>query len=517
MLAIIRGTSQFLVNWSNGVMLCAWVILLVTSAGAEESAPVSPAEFTRSPLLTNLFADDHVADEWEAEILQLQHRVAAADPPRKNYYVEPRSVGTRRETEPPRYVRELSESGLPLFKDVDGIDFNADYRVRYEYRDDDLRRSIAVTDNPFLLRTRTYVGIKEILDPLRFVMEFEDARRYNSHFPLDDRDANLMEFMQAYAELYFKDAIETDSPIRLQYGRMAMEYVDRRLIARNEWRNTTNNFQGFRAILGEQSNEWQLSLLALQPVKRLIYDPDVPNHNIWFYGAIADWRRWSDIVTFQPYYLFLDQRGTASQVPMEIHTLAVRGYGIVGDTGYDYDVDVAFQFGRYDDGPHRAFGFTSEIGYTFETDWKPRLSAFLGYASGDRNPYDNSDQRFNRLFGFGRPWSADDYFTWENLIAPKVRLDFVPHKKLKVDMGYGVFWLASATDSWSNAKRRDPTGQSGTFVGHELDVRFRWAANDRVDMTFGYAHFFSGPFVKNTGRGQDTDFFYVEMLSRLIK
>ncbi|MCX7677153.1 MAG: alginate export family protein, partial [Alteraurantiacibacter sp.] len=157
------------------------------------------------------------------------------------------------------------------------------------------------------------------------------------------------------------------------------------------------------------------------------------------------------------------------------------------------------------------------FGRTFDSGWKPRLSGVLGYASGDRDPTDDVQQRFDRLFGSSRPWSRNLYFTWQNVITPQARLEFQPHEKLRIDGDYSAFWLASPTDWWVAAHRRDPSGQSGTFVGQELDVRLRHALTRRLDLTLGYAHFIPGEFTKKTGRGDDTDFLYVEVTGRLIK
>lgn len=435
-----------------------------------------------------------------------------------DYYVRPPGYGTVGETEPPRYARTLSRTGIPALAELNWLDFGIDFRSRFEFRDDDYRRPRLTLDTPFLLRSRMYVAIHDIFDPFRFVVEFKDARWENSRFPDTDRDVDENDIIQAYAELNFKDALGPQRPLRLQAGRFAFDYLDRRLISRNPWRNTVNNFDGVRAIFGQQSNDWQLDVMAMQPVERRLRQPDRPDEEEWFYAVIGQWRRWSKIITLQPYYLVRDQdRKDATRPYREIHTLGLRGYGYVGETGLDYDFDVAFQVG--DDGPReqRAMAAAGELGYTFKHEWKPRLSGFIGYASGDRDPNDRTTQRFDRNFGFARPWSSNDYFVWENMIAPKVRLEMQPHKQIAFETGYHAYWLAGDSDSWSNAARRDRLGRSGDFVGHEMDVRLRWKVDPRVEIILGYAHFMPGGFTKNTGQADDSDFFYVETSVQLFE
>jgi hypothetical protein len=515
-LRLPHGAAFQRVLWHVGQVTFLGTILSILATAAVALPPVQQARpADEAPAGEPSIAGRPTPDSGQSA--EPASPVVGQQPERRNYYVAPRSVGTTRETEPPRYVRTLSETDWPRFQDTDWLDFGLDYRMRFEYRSDDLRRPASGVDLPFLLRTRSYVGVKEVWDPLRFAVELEDARRYNSQFPLDDRDANQHELIQMIAELYFEEGGGLDRPVRLQAGRMAFEYVDRRLIARNEWRNTTNTFQGLRLIAGQQEDDWQVDLLAVQPIDRRIFSPDVTSSGRWLYGAIGNWRRWSEWITLQPYYLFLDQKHSDRHTDRGIHTLALRGYGVVGETGYDYDVHAAFQVGH--DGPlaHRAFGTTAEVGYTFDHDWQPRVSAFFGYGSGDRDPDDDRSERFDRLFGFGRPWSASDYFVWQNLIAPKVRLDFQPHERFVGEVGYGTFWLASARDGWSNTRLRDATGDSGAFLGHELDIRLRIRATRRVDVTLGYVYFMPGQFTRNMGRPDDSDFFYVEVSPRLLK
>lgn len=433
-----------------------------------------------------------------------------------NYYVEPRSYRTVPETDPPRYVRNLSKTGIDAFKDINWLDVGLEHRTRYEYRENDFRRTPQEGhDEPVLLRTKAYLGMKELLDPFRFALEFQDSRSYNSNYTPDNRDVNEFELIQAYGELYFKDGLGLGRPLSVRGGRMALELVDRRLIASNEFRNTSNTFQGFRIKVGQRTNDWDFDLLALQPLERLKYDVDRPEEAQWLYGAVGNWRGWSDVVTLQPYYLGYkrDAKDSKTSQDQNLHTTGLRGFGVVGKTGWDYDLDLAYQFGRSNGKEQTSAWATAvELGYTFEeTAWKPRASAFYGYGTGDHNPNDNKNQRFNSLFGFNQPWSRNDYFTWDNLHSPKLRLEMTPYKDLRVDTGYNAYWLASDTDSWQRANLQDETGRSGSFLGHEFDIRVRYKLTSRIATDFSYAYFTPGDFPRNLGKPKSSNFLYLQV------
>lgn len=472
-----------------------------------------------------------------------------------SYHRRSNSYATNPDSDPPRYVRRLSDIGVEAFKDITWLDIGFESRMRYEHRHNDIRRIEGGNDDPFFLRNRAWIGIRDILDPFRFAVEFQDSRVYNNRFVSTDQERNEFDLINAYGELYFKSALGADDrgnnrPIRFRVGRFAYEATDRRFIARNEWRNTTNSFEGFRLNLGREANDWELDLFGMQPVRRLQTRFDEANDHLWTFGAIATWRRWSDIITIQPYYL--GQKQTAdpngftatNKLDREIHMPGFRAYGNVG-SWFDYDVSYNHQLGF--SGPRRqdAQGYTVEVGKTFNHSWKPRLGLFYGYASGDKDPNDNVDNRFDRFFGFARPWSADHYVIYENLKAPKIRFEFSPTQKLGFELGYGGYWLASSTDRMfdtldgniSNTIKdpgfnRDRTGKSGDFAGHSFEGRIRYQPTSRISTILGYTHFTAGEFVKNRiaatscavlnkepctdQRSGDTDFIYFEVLISLL-
>ncbi len=505
-------------------------------------------------------ADVSQDDKVKARLAEIAAEEKAAAIAANGHYVERKSYGTQKETDPPRYVKQANKTWLKdydAFADVDWLDVGLEYRARFEHRDNDFRRADENIDEPLLLRTRAYLGVKNILDPLRLAVEVQDSRRNHGDYTreYDTRDVNQADILQGYLELNFKesflgkDDLGNARPVWVRAGRHAWEAIDRRLIARNEWRNTTNTFQGVRAQIGDKKNDWQVELLAVKPVQRFTTRLDEVDHAQNLYGVIGDWRAWSQYVTLEPYYLLLKQDGDEvkydsngkaaaanTKIDREIHTAGLRAYGVVGKSGFDYDASYVKQWGHQDrlnnagafvaELDHDAYAYNAEIGYSFKHSWRPRLSAFYGVASGDRNPTDGKNQRFERLFGFARPWSNDDYIQMENIRTPKLRLEFDPKiaflDNVKVDTGFSWYRLDSATDRWNaGANLRDQTGKSGKDLGKEFDLRVRFPINQYASLNLGYAHFWAGEFIKDAvklvsnnqdaSRSLESDFFYTEL------
>ena len=443
---------------------------------------------------------------------------APVKPKPKSYYSAPKSYGTNRDPDVPKYAKPATES---IFKDEDWapyLDVGFDTRFRFEYRDDDIRRNIDGLDTPLLQRHRLFLGVHDIIDPFRFAFEIEDARRHWGDFPKDNRDYNDAEVIRLQAELYFKDALGVDDlgnprPLMFRYGIQNFEFLDRRLLGNNQWRNTTNTFLGFRGALGQEKNDWHIDLLAVQPLERLISQWDKPVEGQWVYGAIGHWRGWSEYITIEPYYLAMDQEQTLipARADRTVHSPGVRAYGQFGDSGFDFDFTGTKQFGHNGNRDIDASAATGEIGYSFDHAWNPRVSAFYGFATGDKDPTDNVDNRFERFFGFARPWSANDYIVNENIESPKLRVELTPAKDLRVDFGYSWFNLESSRDRFQPANLRDNRGRSGDEIGQEFDIRARYNVTKNIEAILGYAYIKSGEFLLNTQGREDTDFVYFEL------
>ncbi len=172
----------------------------------------------------------------------------ADDQKKTGYYIPTRGYRLEPQPDIPPYVRNLGKT-YKEFEGIDWLNVGLDSRVRFEYRKNDYRpwndtgsgapvsQRRYFPNSLWLERTRAYIGVKDVLDPLRFVVEAQDSRAFNSIYELQGQEINQTELIQGFGELYFKDAfgkdpLGNDRPLSLRAGRFHFELLDRRLIAK---------------------------------------------------------------------------------------------------------------------------------------------------------------------------------------------------------------------------------------------------------------------------------------------
>ena len=98
----------------------------------------------------------------------------------------------------------------------------------------------------------------------------------------------------------------------------------------------------------------------------------------------------------------------------------------------------------------------------------------------------------------------------------------LPHhaKTFEIEITYNADWLANTRDYWyrgnSVLRTTTPTGQdvrtigADSFAGQELDFIVRWKPTSWLSLDSGYAHFFTGSYLRDTGPADDAGFGYVQ-------
>ena len=138
----------------------------------------------------------------------------------------------------------------------------ASVRARGEAIDGQFRPGVVADDAALLLRT--LVLVEYDAGPIRIGGELQDSRAYFERRggSVSTTEVNALEPLQAYV------AADLDDDVSVQAGRFALSLGSRRLVSRNNFRNTINGFTGINArvtsaALGETHLFWMSPNLRL--------------------------------------------------------------------------------------------------------------------------------------------------------------------------------------------------------------------------------------------------------------
>ncbi len=418
--------------------------------------------------------------------------------------------------------RLTSALGLPEWLRISGS-----FRLRVEGIDGQFRAPTFLdnSDSYWVMRTRLKGEVD--VGPLTGVLELMDARHFGAGqgSVINRTVVNPIDFLQGHI-------VARLGPVgELKVGRFVQDYGSRRLVASNRFRNTINAFDGARWDW-ESEGGVELSAFWALPVFRRPFsrqdlldnrpELDDQDKDVQFYGGFIGIPA-TEKIDVEVYAFLLDQRAI-SALRTDIATPGLRIYRAPERGALDYQGEGAVQFGESSlllggtDLDHWAWFGHASIGYTFDAAWSPRIRLAYDYASGDRDPNDNENNRFNTLFGARRfeygPTGIYGAVARANLSSPEVRLEVRPDKKWQGMAAFRGVWLAAARDFWVPAGVRDPTGQSGTHVGEQIEARIRYDVLPKsLRLEVGAAYLFAGSFPKQApnGRGENTAYGYAQM------
>ncbi len=442
-------------------------------------------------------------------------------------WIEPADaiLNLRRDLEWNRYLK----TGLHL---PDWIDLGLEQRTRFESYDHPWRASHTIgnggTDAQLPLRSRLRLGLGGD-GPARFLFEGQDARSFMDNTRGDFRDTttvNEFDILQLFGSLTLKNVMGTGLRTDFHFGRMTMDHGRRRLIARNEMRNTVNAFDGLHWQFS-QGQTWRLRAFLVEPVIRDFVTLDTEHARSLFWGTYFESRHfpWFQLDT---YYLGLnDIRFKSVTAHRTYSTFGGRLYKDPKPGEPDYEIETTWQFGTRGVIDHFAHFQHLDLGYTFNLPWTPRLVSQFDYASGDRKPGDSQSEGFDTLFGARRfelmPTGIFGPFFRTNLISPGWRLIMTPALGWTLQIKHRVWYLAQDKDFFGSSGLRDSTGNAGGSLGHDLELRAQWAVTANMDVDVGYDHWFKGSYFENPailsqmppGGDKDSDYFYVQMRVRI--
>lgn len=421
------------------------------------------------------------------------------------------------------------------------IDISVEQRTRYETMDGRFRAGRKGGDQQIPLQTDLF--LQAHLGKFRIGTEFMDSRApgADTGSAINNTHANNADFIQGYLAWADQNFFYSGIGAEVIAGRQTLNFGSRRLVARNAFRNTLNNFTGVRLRLLDY-DKWQFNGFAAMPVLRFpnnatdilneTHQFDEEDTHTWLSGGILEMYDLLWGLNSEAYLYYLDEGDSKINQTRNrrYFTPGMRFYIKPKKAQFDFQLESIGQLGTVRSSTaantsreldHAAWFQHVDVGYTFDMPWSPHLGLEYDYASGDKNPNDNKDQRFDTLYGVRRgefgPTGIYGPFARSNINTPGYRLKLAPRNDLKLELGHRVYWLASSKDAWTTAGLQDKSGNTGDYVGHQLELLARWDFNSSLNFETGWAHLFKGTFAKETKNApdkQDIDYFYVQSMLR---
>lgn len=420
----------------------------------------------------------------------------------------------------------------------DWLTLSGSFRARYESLDGQFRPGLSGSDQLVSLRTTLFA--EATLDNWRIGGELYDARAYLSDTggSVGTGEVNALELAQAYVGYRFDDAFGEGAHADVQLGRFTIDLGSRRLVGRNNFRNTTNAFTGAR-FDWENSARTRLTLFYTLPHTRLPSDKAsiLDNDNEWddetedlvFWGAFLAAQNLPFGARGEAFIFGLEEQDGERQT--RDRSLITPGFRIYRDPAaarWDFEIEAGVQTGetRGSSNPLdvadldvEASYAHVEFGYRWDAPWQPRLAFEYDFASGDADPADSEYGRFDSLYGPRRPDFGPTGIYGplgrSNISAPGVRFEVRPNSRWDGFIHYQALYLDEARDSFANTGVRDASGASGDFAGHQIEARARyWIVPRAVRLDFGAATLIQGEVLENapnaTGEG-DTVYGYADV------
>ena len=377
----------------------------------------------------------------------------------------------------------------------DNLELSGSIRARYETLDGQARPGLDAS--PALLSYRTILSAEYRWRNLRFGGDLYDSRAYSSDAGdgISTSEVNALEPVQAYVVADFADVFGAGTSAAVQAGRFTINIGSRRLVAADDYRNTTNGYTGLKVDLKGAASP-AATLIYTHPQQRLPddlpalldndFELDRENSALTLWGGLLAFPGLVGTSAFEVAYFDLREQdqNDAPTRDRRLHTWSARLIKNPEPGAWDYDIEGIHQSGsiRASTAPSAgvlevdAYFYHVGLGYQSAGAWQPHLSFEYDEASGDDSA--RKFGRFDTLFGMRRadlaPSGIYSAVARANIRAPGLRLEVTPSQRLDAFMSYKALWLDSRTDSFSSTGVRDAAGKSGDFAGHQIDVRTRY-------------------------------------------
>jgi hypothetical protein len=456
--------------------------------------------------------------------------------------------------------------GVPAFADLQNVEVGGSIRIRGNYYSvatpSDLGFDSDNEASNSYVEQRTTVNVKaDFTDDVTAFIELDALNNWGDDFREDyvsgqalsnsDDDNNYSRTPSSSSNGNFTNVnlyqayIETREtggyPVTLRIGRQELIFGSEWLLGNNDTAGafTGLSFDGITARYDADS--WHATAIFAKLAEN---SPAEEDADADLYGIYATYTGIEDM-EIDAYWLYVRAAGLGNDGlgrdvdgfwptnmvdTLELHTIGARVAGTRGQ--FDFEVEAAYQTGEVSEGAgasglvsrggggfvpsidYSAIGANAEVGYTFDTNYQPRVFLGAAYFQGGDNEFTDSspDRGFNRLFS---DWEYSEFLgntDLSNLLI--LRGGASAQVTEKIDVSGVVTWFQADEET---------AGDSDDDIGIEVGLYANYQYSEDLYFEVGYAHFFSGDGIEDgnyiAGNGgslvgggddEDGDYIYIE-------
>ena len=372
--------------------------------------------------------------------------------------------------------------------------------ARWEYaifNNEDWGR-LHIGHNNFLLQRYDFHTDFHIGERLRIFAQIRSALengRKNGPRPIDEDELNIQNlFLET--EIWKRNA----KKINIRVGRQEIDYGSGRLISVNEGVNVRHYFTGVKLIYNSGRLSADGFVMMGNNISAGVFDNTIIRRpSLWgLYSKLLLAKN----KNLDLYYLGIERKGALFDegIANETrHTVGARLWKV--GNGFIYNIETAYQFGKFGKGSIDAWTGSAEIGYSFDKmKLKPTVNLRNDYISGDKQSGDGKLQTFNPLYPRG------GYFGFDPQIGPVNLIDIHPYFTFKLTKS--IMLQYDVIFSWRYSLNDGVYRPSGSFnlpglaslkryLGTAYLASVVCSINKFITLNAGIQYFKTGSFLKD--------------------
>ncbi|GAA4331626.1 alginate export family protein [Mucilaginibacter gynuensis] len=332
----------------------------------------------------------------------------------------------------------------------------------------------------------------------RLFAQLNSALESGSKYRPGPTDEDKLNVQNLFGE--YKILKDPEHQLSFRLGRQEINYGSGRLISVRDGNTTRQYFTGAKLLYTTPYFALDAFVMAADEINFGVFDNRTNRQaNLW--GTYSNIKL-KKARNLDLYYLGTRRDNAEFEEGREReirHTLAARYWK--NSEGFTYNLEAAYQFGKFGEGNISAWTTAIELGYTFDdVKFKPSINLRNDYISGDKHNGDGKLQTFNPLYPKG------GYFGFNPLIGPSNLIDIHPYLILAITdrlsmQGDLVFnWRYSLQDGLyrpSGSFNTTGSGSGHRFIGTTYLLSADFQFNKYLSLSCGGQYFKVGGFIKD--------------------